>query len=102
MILADTSVWADHLRAGNAHLKALLEDGLVLTHPFVIGDLACGNLRQRAIILEALQSLRAATEATHEEALRLVEERPLWGSGLGWIDVHLLASALLTGCHLYY
>lgn len=101
MILVDTSVWADHFRAGNAHLKALLEEGLVLTHAFVAGELACGNLRQRSFILEALQSLPSATAATHEEALRLLEDRALWGAGLGWIDVHLLAAALLSGCRLW-
>jgi hypothetical protein len=72
-----------------------------LTHAFVAGELACGNLRQRSFILEALQSLPSATAATHEEALRLLEDRALWGAGLGWIDVHLLAAALLSGCRLW-
>jgi hypothetical protein len=101
MILADTSVWVGHLRAASPHLQLALEEGRMLAHPLVIGELACGNLRQRTVILEALQALPSATPATHEEVLRLVEDRRLWGRGLGWIDAHLLASARLTGCRLW-
>ena len=100
MILADTSVWVEHFRAGNA-LGELLYESLVLTHPFVIGELACGNLRNRARILADLEALPLAVCASDEEARRLVEDRGLWGRGIGWIDVHLLASALLTGCRLW-
>jgi predicted nucleic acid-binding protein len=100
MILADTSVWVDHLRKGNRRLQRLLESGLVVCHPFVIGELACGHLRNRAEVLTLLAALPSATVAGHEEALRLVSDRKLFGKGLGWIDVHLLASALLTGCTL--
>ena len=76
-------------------------EGRILTHPFVIGEIACGNLRQRGVILEALRELPSATVAAHDEVLRLVEERRLWGSGIGWLDAHLVASALLTGCRLW-
>jgi len=101
MILVDTSVWVAHLRKGSRELSALLNDGLVVCHPFVIGELACGNMRNRAELLSLLAALPSATAAGHDEALRLVSERKLHGKGLGWIDVHLLASSLLTGCALW-
>ena len=94
-MLADTSVWIDHLRRGNAHLASLLESGEIESHPFVIGELACGNLRRREEILSLIGSLPKAVEAEHDEVLALIESRGLVGSGLGWIDMHLLASALL-------
>jgi predicted nucleic acid-binding protein len=94
-VLVDTSVWIDHLRRGNARLASLLETGKVESHPFVIGELACGNLKRREEIISLIGSLPRALEAEHDEVLSLVESRSLIGSGLGWIDVHLLASALL-------
>ena len=100
MILVDTSVWIDHLRRGNPRLVTLLDDGAVLCHPFVVGELACGNLRKRTEILGLLAELPSVTVAGHKEVLRLVNERHLHGRGLGWIDVHLLAAALLTHCAL--
>ena len=101
MILVDTSVWVDHLRKGSRALAAFLEDGRVLCHPFVIGELACGNVQNRAEILSLLAALPAAAAAGHEEAMHLLSDRKLHGKGLGWIDIHLLASALLTGCRLW-
>jgi len=101
VILADTSVWVHHFRTALPHLQALLGNALVLTHPFVMGELACGNLRHRALILENLKALPSALAATDQEVLELVEQRALWGRGLGWIDAHLLASTLLTGCRLW-
>ena len=98
MTLVDTSVWIEHLRAGSPELSSLLERGAVLTHPLVIGELACGNLKNRSRLLTDLAALPRAVEATHEEALQFIEDRKLWGAGLGWIDAHLLASALLTNC----
>jgi predicted nucleic acid-binding protein len=98
MILVDTSVWIEHLRAGSPGLARLLEQGLVLAHPSVIGELACGNLKNRSRVLADLAALPCAVEATQKEALQLIGHRGLWGAGLGWIDVHLLASALLTNC----
>ncbi len=100
MILVDTSVWIEHLRRGNA-LGELLSEGQALTHPFIIGELACGNLRGRARILADLTELPRAIPATDEEVMRLVEERRLWGRGIGWIDAHLMAAALLAGCELW-
>ena len=100
MVLADTSVWIDHFRHGNPALADLLQDGLVLMHPFVAGELACGNVKNRAAILSHLQALPQATLASHAEVLQLIEDRRLWSRGLGWIDVHLLGSALLSNCRL--
>ena len=101
MILADTSVWIDHLRVGNKRLQSLLETGEIVCHPFVAGELACGNLRNRSEILTLLGVLPGAVVADHHEALAFIERRALHGSGLGWIDVHLLASASLTKCSLW-
>ena len=101
MILVDTSVWVDHLREGDAALRAALLDGQVITHPFVIGELACGTMRRRDEVLDLLNALPAARIATHAEALALVDGHRLSGSGIGWIDVHLLASARLSHVHLW-
>ena len=98
MILVDTSVWIDHLRRGNDSLRALLLDGTVLGHPFVLGELACGDLRNRREILGLLGALPGAATATDEEVLHLVEEEQLHGLGIGWVDAHLLASSRLTAC----
>ena len=101
MILVDTSIWIDHLRKGDRDLAALLNEGVVRCHPFVIGELACGRLKNRDEILSLLDALPGVEIATHQEALRLVSDRGLSGSGLGWIDVHLLASALLSRSRLW-
>jgi hypothetical protein len=101
MILVDTSVWIDHLRKTDEALCKLLDDGVVLCHPFVIGEMACGNMKNRDKILDLLAALPKADIASHEEAMHLVTDRKLWGKGMGWIDVHLLASALLTNCTLW-
>ncbi len=101
MILVDTSVWIDHLRKGDPELAGFLGEGVVLCHPFVIGELACGNLENRAEILSLLAALPASPIASHEEGLSLLADRELAGTGLGWIDIHLLASALLSKCTLW-
>jgi len=98
MILVDTSVWIDHLRRGDRELASLLNEGVVLCHPFVIGELACGNLENRSEIISLLSALPSTRIASHDEAMHLVSERRLAGKGLGWIDIHLLASALLSNC----
>lgn len=100
-VLADTSVWIAHLREGQPRLRALLQDGLVVMHPFVLGELACGNLRQRAAILEDLGTLTLTPRALDTEVMRLIEKRRLWGLGLGWIDAHLLASALISDARIW-
>lgn len=101
MILADTSVWIDHLRQGHPRLAKSLSEGLILMHPFVSGELACGNLHNRAVVLSDLNALPAAKLASNVEVFHLVEVRKLWGRGLGWIDVHLLASAMISNCDLW-
>jgi predicted nucleic acid-binding protein len=97
VILVDTSVWADHLRTGVPALAAALERGSVLMHPFVRGELACGNLKNRREVLRLLGDLPEAPIATNVEALDFIERRALMGRGLGYIDVHLLASVMLAG-----
>jgi predicted nucleic acid-binding protein len=101
MILVDTSVWIGHFRLGDAALVQMLEAGLVLTHPFVLGELASGNLRNRADTLRLLRALPRATAATDDEVNVIIDGRKLWGKGIGWIDAHLLAAALLSGCNLW-
>lgn len=97
MVLVDTSVWIDHLRGGDENLTAALEQGRVLTHPFVIGELACGNLRRRADIMRLLGELPHAPVASDTEVLAFIERRRLMGRGIGLVDAHLLASVTLAG-----
>jgi predicted nucleic acid-binding protein len=97
VILVDTSVWIDHLRAGVPALAEALEQGEVLVHPFVVGELACGKLRNRREVIDLLGNLPAAPAATDAEAMELIERRALVGRGIGYIDVHLLAAAALAG-----
>lgn len=101
MILVDTSVWVHHLRTGSARLGVLLQDEQVLSHPFVVGELACGNLSNREEILGLLAALPETRVAEHHEILHLVESARLFGRGLGWVDAHLLASALISQCPLW-
>jgi len=96
VILVDTSVWVDHLRAGDKALAVLLESGMVLTHPFVIGELALGNLRQRELVLGAMSDLPRASVATDTEILHFIDRHALFGRGVGYVDVHLLAAVRLT------
>ena len=97
MILVDSSVWIDHLRAGEPALLDILNAGLVLTHPFVVGELACGNLKNRKAVLSLLQDLPAAPVATDEEVLFFIERHGLMGRGIGYVDAHLLSAISLTG-----
>jgi predicted nucleic acid-binding protein len=101
MILVDTSVWVSHLRDGNAELANLLNDGRVLCHPLIVGELACGNFKDRAVILSYLQLLPMSIEAEHYEVLSFIEKNLLMGKGMGYIDVHLLTSAVLTGVPIW-
>lgn len=101
MVLVDTSIWISHLQTGDAHLKQLLEQGEVACHPFIVGELACGNIRNRTEVLSLLQELPIASMARHEEVLHLINSHRLMGVGLGLVDVHLLASALLSGAPLW-
>ena len=101
MILVDTSVWVDHLRSGDAQLVDLLERNAVVMHSFVVGEIACGSLADRALTLELLQHLPMAVVADSDEVLGYIERHRLHGKGIGYVDVHLLASAALGGTKLW-
>jgi len=101
MVLVDTSVWIDHFKKGNPSLERLLIDMKVICHPFIIGELACGNLKNRKEILSMLHSLPEATVLEHDELLFFIERNKLMGIGIGLIDVHLIASAHLTQAPLW-
>lgn len=96
MILVDTSVWVDYLRHGDDELTALLNDAAVLMHPFVHGELACGNLEHRQQVLDLLGSLPQAVVADNDEVLFFMERHKLMGHGIGYVDAHLLAAASLS------
>lgn len=101
MVLVDTSVWVLHLRQGHAGLAGLLNDGEVACHPFVVGELACGNLKNRAVLLSLLEALPMEAAAGHEEVLSFIENHHLMGKGLGYVDVHILATAVLSRMPLW-
>ncbi|MDP2862295.1 MAG: PIN domain-containing protein [Desulfobacterales bacterium] len=101
MVLVDTSVWVSHLRDGNAELANLLNDGNVLCHPLIVGELACGNLKDRALILSFLQLLPMSIEVEHDEVLSFIEDNRLMGKGIGYVDVHLITSAVLMDASLW-
>ncbi len=101
MVLVDTSVWVEHLRRGHRGLASLLEAGGVVCHCFVIGELACGSIRSQKEIFSLLRSLPAAVEANHDEVMAFLEKYRLMGRGLGLVDVHLMASAFLSGTPLW-
>jgi predicted nucleic acid-binding protein len=101
MILVDTSVWVNHFRHGNPRLSQALQDGEVFMHPFVMGEIVCGNLQSRQKVLDDLQRLPSAIPADHQEVLGFLEQHRLFGEGITWIDAHLLASARLSNCRLW-
>lgn len=101
MILVDTSIWVEHFRSGAIGLDTLLSEGQVVCHPFVIGELACGNLKNRRAILALLQDLPAVPCAEGHEVLQFIEARQLMGKGLGYIDLHLLTAAMLGRAQLW-
>ena len=96
MILADTSVWVDHLRKGDPALAALLNNGQVFAHPFIIGEVALGHLRQRKAVLSALENLPQITVARDDEVLSIIDRWALFGVGIGYVDAHLLAAIPLS------
>lgn len=100
-VLVDTSVWVYHLREGNAELEKLLNKGQVMCHQFIVGEIACGNIKNRTEILTLLQLLPLATQAKHEEVMEFIEANKLMGRGLGYIDMHLSASAKLIGIPIW-
>ncbi|MBD3223815.1 MAG: PIN domain-containing protein [Caldithrix sp.] len=101
MILVDTSVWIDHLHKTNLHLNRLLEEGLVYIHPFIIGELACGNIKNRDEIIKLLQNLPEVKTTDHDEIIYFIEKHKLHGKGLGYIAIHLLASCKIGNTKLY-
>jgi predicted nucleic acid-binding protein len=102
VILVDTSVWIDHLRSGDEVLAGLLDDGRVLTHPFVIGEIAVGNLRRRELVLGLLHDLPFAPSATDSETLGFIDRYALAGRGIGYVDAHLLASTHLVAAGSFW
>jgi predicted nucleic acid-binding protein len=100
-LLVDTSLWIAHLHKHHAGLAGLLQDGLAVCHPFIIGEVACGSIRNRAEILSLLRALPSIAIVSHDEALRFLDTYRLMGTGLGWVDVHLLAGALASNVGLW-
>lgn len=96
MILVDTSVWIDHFRKSDALLEGMLNRGRVLSHPFVIGEIALGHTRQRRVVLSSLRNLPTTRVATDNEVLGMIDANRLFGTGLGYVDAHLIAAARLT------
>jgi predicted nucleic acid-binding protein len=101
MVIVDTSIWITHFREGSRHLEELLLDGEVLCHPFIIGELACGGIKNRNEILSLLRSLPIASIVTLDELLYFIERNKLMGVGIGFVDAHLLASAKISGIPLW-
>jgi len=101
MVLVDSSVWVAHLRQGAIGLDTLLHEGRVVCHPFIVGELACGNLRNRREIISLLETLPGAIRPEPEEVMQFIDNYRLMGKGLGYIDMHLLAAARLTGVPLW-
>jgi predicted nucleic acid-binding protein len=101
LILVDTSVWVDHLRRGDAQLVDLLESNAIIMHPFVIGEIVCGSLSDRVLTLELLHHLPSATVADADEVLGYIDRHRLHGKGIGYVDIHLLASTAISGAILW-
>jgi predicted nucleic acid-binding protein len=100
MVLVDSSVWIDHFRNGNDQLVELLNEGDVFCHPFIIGELACDNIKNRQEILSALQALPQSALIEHHEIMIFIEKNQIMGKGLGYVDMAILASCLVTGIPL--
>ncbi len=101
MVLVDTSVWISHFRHGNSGLQKLLQDDAVASHPFIIGELACGNISNRTEILSLMQSLPMLDVVQTEELLLFIDHNKIMGTGLGFVDVHLMAAAALAEVPLW-
>jgi len=101
MVLVDTSIWVDHLRKGNRHLEKLLLDSEVVCHAYIIGELACGNFKNRLEILTLLQSLPSTPTINLDEYLYFVDQNHLYGLGIGFVDINLLASAKLSNIPIW-
>ena len=101
MVLVDTSVWISHFRLGNSILQKLLLESRVVSHPFIIGELACGNISNRTEILSLMQSLPSLGVVQNKELLVFIENNKLMGTGIGFVDVHLMAATILAGIPLW-
>lgn len=101
MVLVDTSVWISHLRHSNSRLQKLLNEGRVVSHPFIIGELACGNLSNRTEIISLMQSLPMLEAVEDEELLIFIEHNKMMGQGLGFVDIHLMAAAVMADIPLW-
>ena len=101
MVLADSSIWIDHFCKANDELKELLNSDRILTHPFILGELCIGNFRKRDVVLTMLKLLPKAIVASDEEVGVFIEKHQLYGLGVGYIEMHLLASAILTKTRLW-
>ena len=101
MVLVDTSVWIDHFRNGNDQLTGLLNNGEVFCHQFIIGEIACGNLKNRSEILNSLKMLPHSLNVHHEEIMLFIENNKIMGQGLGYIDIALLVSSILTSIPIW-
>jgi len=95
VILVDTSIWIDHFRYGDADLRKIIEDDRLLCHPFVVGELALGSLREREAVIAFLSAQREAVIATHAEVMTVIERHSIFSMGIGYTDAHLLTSTLL-------
>ena len=101
MILLDTSVWVDHLRRGDTLVVQVLGSGQAAVHAFVIGELACGNLKSRVRVIDLLKALPQLALATDDEVLYFIERHRLMGRGIGYVDAHLLAAVAIGGAQLW-
>ena len=101
MILADTSIWVEHFKKSNSKFVSLLQEAEIACHPFVIGELACGNLKNRRETLTLLAALPQCDLASHKELLEFIDQRKLAGRGVGWVDINLLASTVLDNCLIW-
>jgi predicted nucleic acid-binding protein len=101
MTLVDTSIWVNHFRSGVPELESMLNQNLVGMHPFILGELACGSLHKRGEVIAYLRSLPSATVARESEVFHLLKAHRLWSKGLGWVDMHLLTAALISGWALW-
>jgi predicted nucleic acid-binding protein len=100
-VLADTSIWITHFREGRKHFIELLEQSLIACHPYIIGELACGNLKNRTEIIKLLEALPTVNVLEHNEVMDFIERRELMGIGIGYVDVHLLGSSLLSDVQIW-
>ena len=101
LVLADTSIWIKHLREGEEHLIQLLEKGFIACHPFIVGELACGSLKNRREIIQLLEALPTIDVLEHAEVMEFIKSRKLMSIGIGYVDTHLLGSSLLSNIPLW-